>query len=233
MPRALQPHPTLLVLVAALACASAPSPAPEPPQAPAPKVKDDPRAVERVRARYAEVNAVIDGGRAERSYLAADAEHHDDGPWQRVKTEEACWVEPEDVGEHYERFPTGCATVWRLEGKVVRARVATTSPSGDWGHSVEYTFWPDGRVAFRLAEHRGFACAVPDQDEDDPGFEVCGQDEREYRDERGRVVRVLAERWGQPRGGKRRVMPEVSFPYDDSAPHPARLAELPFAKQLR
>ena len=39
------------------------------------------------------------------------------------------------------------AVVWTRTGKVVRAQLALTSPSGDWMHYIDYYFRDDGSVA--------------------------------------------------------------------------------------
>ena len=176
------------------------------------------------------MNGAVESGRAQVSYLAADLERYEERPWRAVDSEKECWVSPPGgVGESYERFPSGCAAIWRLNGKVVRTRVDSTSPSGDWVTSDEYTFWGDGWVAFRLLQHRAFSCAVPGADDAAP--DACGEDEREYRDERGSLVRTRHERWGM-RGKTRAIMPEVSFPPGASELQHAHLADLPFGKQL-
>lgn len=215
--------PRAVACTVTLAFASAFADAPE----------DERAAVERVRALYAQVNTVVESGRAQASFLAADMDHYDEGPWRVVKSEAACWKVPDDPGDNYERYPVGCATVWRLDGRVVRTRVETTSPSGDWVTHVEYTFWPDGRVAFRFEEYRAAVCVLTGEGEDAARFDGCGEDRREYRDERGRVVRTLHQRWAEQ--GKRRLPAPtgLSFPHDNEEPHHARLSDLPFAAQLK
>lgn len=193
-------------------------------------VKDDPRGVERIRARYAWVNGAIEARRAQVSYLAADMARYAEGPWLAVVTKKECWPAT-PPNQSVERFPTGCAEVWRLDGKVIRTRVETTSPSGDWLTAAEYTFWNDGRLAFRFAQHWPFTCGIPGEHDGAQPLDGCGEDRRDYLDERGILVRTLRERWVR-RGKSRMLMPEVSFPGPDLELEYRRLADFPFGKQV-
>lgn len=102
-------------------------------------------AVEEVRARYAECQAIRTASATAKSNAAAvytDGDYSKDPRWVKAAPSGA-----EVMSE---------LTAFKSDGKIRSATLFQTSPSGDWAQTFDYCYRPDGTLAFILAELRTF-----------------------------------------------------------------------------
>jgi hypothetical protein len=136
--------------------------------------------VEEIRALYQEINALTQGNAGKQVSLYAASEQ-DRIEWRTVVS----GIEQGEFNKSDFR-----AQVYLHENKIVKARIETTSASGDWKLTEEYYFYKNGRTAFYFRSLLTFQGYDFEHDRDlPPGPYIV--EERRYYDEAGKQIRHL------------------------------------------
>lgn len=145
--------------------------------------------VTEVKTLYQEINALIERKATTEVALYAD-ERRDGVEWRTVVGR----ADRDGFDQSYFR-----ARVHLREARILKARLETTSPSGDWALTEDYYFRGNGRTAFYFQSLVTFQGYDYEHDRElPPGPYVV--EERRYFDETGREIRHLQKAFVQQTG---------------------------------